>query len=34
MSGGQRYPLRELAGTLRYELEMQAVPCALHLLRK
>ena len=31
MSGGQHYPLRELAGTLGYELELQAVPSSLHV---
>jgi hypothetical protein len=31
MSEDQQYPLRELAGTLGYELELQSVPSALHL---
>ena len=31
MSGGQHYPLRELAGTLGYELELQTVPSSLHV---
>ena len=33
MSAGQHYPLRELAGTLQYELELQGVPSSLHLGR-
>ncbi len=33
MSARQHYPLRELAGTLQYELERQAVPSSLHLGR-
>jgi Glycosyl transferase family 2 len=31
MSERQHYPLRELAGTLGYELELQSVPCSLHV---
>lgn len=31
MSEGQHYPLRELAGTLGYELELQSVPSTVHL---
>ena len=31
MSGQQNYPLRELAATLEYELELQTVPSSLHL---
>lgn len=31
MSEGQHYPLRELAGTLGYELELQTVPSSLHV---
>jgi Glycosyltransferase like family 2 len=31
MSERQHYPLRELAGTLGYELELQTVPCSLHV---
>lgn len=33
MSSGQHYPLRELARTIQYELELQAVPSSLHLGR-
>ena len=31
MSARQHYPLRELAATLGHELELQAVPSALHV---
>lgn len=31
MSAGQGYPLQELAGTLGHELEVQSIPCALHV---
>ncbi len=31
MSAGQHYMLRELAETLKYELELQGVPCSLHV---